>query len=656
MADARITELAPLDAANAQPAVDVLAVADVSTTETKKITLADVVESGIGSVADGSVPGQKLVPGSVTSLEIADGGVGSVDLADNAVTTPKINDGAVTADKIADNSITALQLGPNSVGLSELANNSVDTGSIVSSAVTLDKMASNSVGAAQIVADAVGSSQLADNSVDVNAIQNAAVTNAKLAANAVDTANIVDGSVTNAKLATNSVGTTQLQAGAVTAAKIESNTITANQIAVDAIGSSELADNSVDTAALQNSAVTTGKISNNAVTADKIANGAVGSDQISNGSIAESDLANGAVTTPKLGDTAVTTAKIADQAVSTDQIAGGAVTAIKIADGAVYSSKLADDLDGSEFLPQIAKTVLAGPASGSSAVPGFRLLTSADLPTIDSSKLPIASETQLGVIEVGTGLKASIAGTLSIGNNVSPGTGTKITYDENGLITESTTLASSDIPNLDASKIVSGQFSGDRVEDNSITNKKLADYSISYIQEAQPSLTDVTIGTLWYQESTSGLYMWNGNSFMPISIGRLSQENLRYCGIIDADTGKITGVTTFGTTAGYVIGDNLGTATNERQGVYFVINNPGNSIPETPGVTYDAGDWVLCNGEIEGWDRIDTLNGSGGGGGGASNLGDLLDVTIASAGEGEILQYQASGQWTNVNLLSGGTY
>ena len=655
MADARITELAPLDAANAQPTVDVLAVADVSTTETKKITLADVVESGIGSVADGSIPGKKLVPGSVTSLEIADGGVESVDLADNAVTTPKINDGAVTADKIADNSITALQLAPDSVGLSELADNSVDTGAIQAGAVTLEKMAADSVGASQIVADAVGSSELADNSVDTDAIQTAAVTAEKIAASAVGTSQIADGSIVNAKMAIDSVGTAQLQAGSVTAIKIASNTITADKIAIDAIGSNELADNAVDTAALQDSAVTTAKIANGAVTATQIANGAVGSAQIKDGSIAANDLSDGAVTTPKLADSAVTTAKIASEAVSTDQIAGGAVTAIKIADGAVYSSKLADDLDGSEFLPQAAKTVLAGPVSGSNAVPSFRQLTSADLPVITPGKLPIASVTQLGVIQVGTGLKASIAGTLSIGNTVSPGTGTKVTYDEHGLITESTILSSSDIPNLDASKIVSGEFSGDMLEDNSVTNKKLADYSISFIQEASPPVVGITIGTLWYQESTSGLLMWNGNSWMPISIGRLSQENLRYCGIIDAATGKITGVTTFGTAAGYVIGDALGVATDERTGVYFVINVPGNGIPETSGLTYDAGDWVLCNGEAAGWERIDTLNG-GGGGGGATNLGDLLDVTIASAVEGNILEYQASGQWMNVDSLSGGTY
>ena len=536
MADARITELAPLDAANAQPTVDVLAVADVSTTETKKITLADVVESGIGSVADGSIPGQKLSPGSVTSLEIAAGGVESVDLADNAVTTSKINDGAVTAEKIA------------------------------------------------------------------------------------------------------------------------SNTITANQIAPEAIGSSELADGSVDTAALQDSAVTTVKIANNAVTANQIANGAVGTAQIKDGSIVAEDLADGSVSTPKIQDAAVTTLKLASFSVTESILENGAVTGVKIADATVTADKLADDLDGSEFLPQPPNFVLAGPVTTPNGRPGFRQITSADLPVIAATKLPIASNVQLGIVQIGDGLSASVGGTVRISNVVTPGSGSKVDYDGNGLITASYPLNPGDIPDLDADKITTGLFPGDRLEDNSVTNKKLADYSISYIQEATPPSTGVTIGTLWYQESTSGLLMWNGNSWMPISIGRLSQENLRYSGIADAATGKVSGVTSFGTAAGYSIGDALGVATNERTGVYFVVNVPGDAFPETPGLTYDAGDWVVCNGEVAGWERIDTLNGGGGGGGGATNLGDLLDVTITSAIEGNILEYQASGQWVNVDSLSGGTY
>ena len=149
--------------------------------------------------------------------------------------------------------------------------------------------------------------------------------------------------------------------------------------------------------------------------------------------------------------------------------------------------------------------------------------------------------------------------------------------------------------------------------------------------------------------------MWNSNSWMPISIGRLSQENLRYCGTVDATNGLIVGVTSFGTSAGYIIGDPLGSATDDRTGVYFVVQTAGSGIPETPGLNYDAGDWVLCNGVAAGWVRIDTLNG-GGGGGGAQVLNDLLDVTTTGAVEGEFLQLQSTGQWQNVNEISGGTY
>ena len=61
MADKRITELQPLDAASVQGAVDVLAVADVSASETKKITVGDAVAAGLaGGVPDGSIPGSKI--------------------------------------------------------------------------------------------------------------------------------------------------------------------------------------------------------------------------------------------------------------------------------------------------------------------------------------------------------------------------------------------------------------------------------------------------------------------------------------------------------------------------------------------------------------------------------------------------------------------
>ena len=193
--------------------------------------------------------------------------------------------------------------------------------------------------------------------------------------------------------------------------------------------------------------------------------------------------------------------------------------------------------------------------------------------------------------------------------------------------------------------------------DKSVDRRHLNDYAISFIQEAQPTIdSSVHIGTFWFKESTASLSQWNGNSWMSVGIGRLSAENLRYCGIFDASTGFITGLTQFGVAEGFEIGNALPTATDDLTGVYFVAQVPGNGTGVVPGEAFDAGDWCLCNGAAAGWVRIDTLNGGGGGGGGATNLGDLLDVSVAAASTGALLQLQASGLWADTYGIDGGTY
>ena len=128
-------------------------------------------------------------------------------------------------------------------------------------------------------------------------------------------------------------------------------------------------------------------------------------------------------------------------------------------------------------------------------------------------------------------------------------------------------------PDLGADKITSGQFGEAYIADKSISLPKLADYAIAYIQEAQPTSTDPGhIGVLWYQESTAQLRMYNGNSWRPIGFGRLSQDNLRWGGILDADTGLIVGVTEAGTTGGLKIGDSVPEATDQLGGLYVVTS------------------------------------------------------------------------------------
>ena len=270
---------------------------------------------------------------------------------------------------------------------------------------------------------------------------------------------------------------------------------------------------------------------------------------------------------------------------------------------------------------------------------------------IQGGDLPIATNGSVGGISAGPEFAVTPAGQLQIKNQVSAAGHPYVNYDSNGLITSGRDLADTDIPDLDASKITTGTFPTALLADGSVTRAKLADYSTVYIQEVQPPITgDDYIGVGWYQESTGQLRLYNGNSWMPVGFGRLSNDNLRWGGIVDATTGFITGVTDSGQNAGLTIGQPLPDATNALGGLYVVVGEAGDQIQVTPGVTYDAGDWCLCINENEGWVRIDTM--SGGGSGGASNLNDLLDVTITGPASGQYLQLQANGQWQNVELTA----
>ena len=352
-----------------------------------------------------------------------------------------------------------------------------------------------------------------------------------------------------------------------------------------------------------------------------------------------------------------------------------------------------------------AAMFLAGPATGGGAASYRR---------IESTDLPIATATSLGVVEVsGGGLSVSAAGALSLSNTVSaattpqvvtydghglvtggrvlqasdlpvasagaagavspgpefsvtltgelqhssrPGAGiaTKVQYDQTGHITGALALEAGDIPDLDASKITSGSFSTAQIANRSVTADKLSDYSVSFIQEASPSSItgDHHIGTLWFQESSARLSMFNGNSWMPVGQGALSSENLRFCGLFDASTGNVTNLTQFGTGAGLTVGLAIPAAANNLTGVYLVCDTPGTYA----GVSYDAGDWILCLGQARGWERIDTLSGAGGGGG-AKVLDDLLDVTVTAPAGGNVLHYNAAtAQWVVATTIDGGTY
>jgi hypothetical protein len=99
MADLRISELAALAGANLA-ASDLLAVVDTSASETKKITVTDLVGNAVTLIADATIPSAKILFGANT--------ISGDALQDASVNTGELVNDAVTAAKLADESTVDL--------------------------------------------------------------------------------------------------------------------------------------------------------------------------------------------------------------------------------------------------------------------------------------------------------------------------------------------------------------------------------------------------------------------------------------------------------------------------------------------------------------------------------------------------------------------
>ena len=99
MADLKISELAALAGADLASG-DLLAAVDSSASETKKLTISDLIANGVTLISDDTIPGAKIL--------FAAGDIATADIADLAVTAAKIADNGVTAAKLADESTVDL--------------------------------------------------------------------------------------------------------------------------------------------------------------------------------------------------------------------------------------------------------------------------------------------------------------------------------------------------------------------------------------------------------------------------------------------------------------------------------------------------------------------------------------------------------------------
>ena len=94
MADLKISALNSLAGADLV-AADVVAVVDDSASETKKLTVSDLIANGVTLISNSTIPSAKIL--------FSAGSIATASVADAAITTAKVADSAITAAKLADN-------------------------------------------------------------------------------------------------------------------------------------------------------------------------------------------------------------------------------------------------------------------------------------------------------------------------------------------------------------------------------------------------------------------------------------------------------------------------------------------------------------------------------------------------------------------------
>ena len=636
MADLKISELRPLTDAQVV-AADLVPVADVSATETRKITIADHAKAMVRLVPDGSMPFDKIDP---TTFDLPDGSVDTPELADGAVTHPKLAADAVEADNIADNAVTAGKIGPGAVQADALANN----------AVTADKVAVNAVENDNVVDGAITVPKIDPNSYDrgVNA-----------ATGRIGIANTV--------IAGTHLGIQYNEQGLITdVTELPDGSIETDDLEDGSVTNEKLAENSVDTLNIIDGSVTGTKISPTAFNRgiDSTA-GVIG---ITNGVVPGT---HAGISYDEQGLITGTTALIppTDLPVATTNEVGAVSVPL---DGGLSVAGTGAVSIGNDITP------------GTSAKVTFDqhgLVTAGE--DLEPGDLPVATATALGAVNVPADGGLSInAGAVRMQTTgvTAPGPYTKIQCNEFGAITNGSSLITGDIPGLPADKIVSGQFPNERLADDAVTGRNISDYATCLMQESNPGKGDF-LGQLWFTPSTAQLRIYARGSgsqdlWSPVGFGNLQANNLRWGGTYNAETNTIVTVTSIGTSEGLIAGEPFPVPSDSLSGLYLVcaVGGANTTQPQLNGVTSTPGDWALCLDASQGWNHIDASAGGGGGGGGASSLNDLLDVELGGSApfavgamengsvksaleDRNLFKYDGkSGVWKNTNLIDCGTF
>jgi hypothetical protein len=631
----RISELNELSVDLSQS--DVLPIVDISAAETKQIKVSSLLEVGVSGAPSSFIDLSKLNQASTTKLT-------SAALADTGVASGVYGDAANVAQFIV-----------NTQGLITTATG-VPIVIAASSVTGLAPVATSGTYESLTGLPTLGtlSSQNAD-SVAISGGTISGITDITIADGGTGASTAADAR-TNLGLV---VGT-DVQAYDAGLLSIAGLTTAADQLlyltGADTYDTSPLPSYSRDFLASGNSAsdartvlglgtlstksiVSSGDVGSATISGFNILPSSLTFDNYGDGSVIEAVIADGAVTVNKIATSGVTAIKLADNS-STIVALGAPVTAgafigqqyqdtatdfVYVWDGDTWERIAAlSTIDFVDSTPitfavtypdnysatvtttlenQTANSFFAGPSSGTAVAPTFR--------TIVSSDLPIATDGTVGAVEPGTGLIVDGAGTLNHSNATIAGSyAGAVTIDAQGhVVTAQELLQASDIPDLDASKIITGTFNSAFLADNSVTASQLADYGIAQVSESAP--TPEFAGQWWINPNDRAAYIWVGEVtpvpngyWLNLGYGSPTQINLRFGGTYNASGNTVESINSYGIEAGLTIGQQLSSPNTSNNGVYLIVTSSGVGATPAPAQNLSIGNWVLSEGVGANWTKV----------------------------------------------------
>jgi hypothetical protein len=544
LADQRITQLTALSKAGAA-ANDVVPIADISASETKKITLKDLVAAGIDLVDAGEIDLAKLDQTSATKLGAA-----------------AIGDGVLTAAKMAADAATAVAVTAPSTG------NHRGRGWLHSGTGNLQVW--DGAAFQQVVMPTAG---IGDLQVTAGKLADGAVTTAKVsplgsaayAAGSVNTAALADLNVTSGKLADGAVLADKIGTGAVITAKLGAGAVTYDRIqnvsATDRLlGRSSAGAGPVEEVPL--TAAGRALIAGVDAAAQRSTLG-LGTLATASGTWTDGSTFAGTSSGANTGDQTITlTGDVTGTGTGTfaATIADGAITELKYAALSIPTGAVKDDaITAAKLADQSSAVVSNGSPSGDGAFVGQQWFNAA------------------------TGVEWTWTGSE---------------WQEH----QSPTIPESGVPDLNANKITAGEFPTDRLANDAVTGVKLADYSVGKLGEAIP-VADY-ISQLYFNPLDKAFFMWDGNVWQPIGI---STGAVKFAGTYDASDNEVASTTAEGATLGLVVGNALPAAAAANSGYYLVVSKSGTGTSPAPAVALAPPDLLLSTGAA--WVEVDTSTG-----------------------------------------------